>query len=260
MSHHLKCLIVSVCLWMATTTHAEIYYIHNDHLGNPQAVTDENRNIVWRGEYSPFGELVNEAGTLKQPHRFPGQHADPETGLYYNYFRDYDPSLGRYVQSDPIGLDGGINTYGYVYQNPVRYTDPEGLAVPAVFAWCAANPACAAAAAQAARKTAQMCVEAAGIALSGWWGANAKPPENAYDPNGPKAPGKPGPEDGFEDPKGGDNWAPNPNPGKGGGSHGWKDAKGNVWVPSGQGGRAHGGPHWDVQTPGGGYVNVRPRR
>ncbi len=86
----------------------------------------------------------------------------------------------------------------------------------------------------------------------------AKPPNNAYDPNGPKAPGKPGPEEGFEDPKGGENWAPNPNGGKGGSSHGWEDSSGRVWCPTGQGGRAHGGPHWDVQSPGGKYINVRP--
>jgi hypothetical protein len=83
----------------------------------------------------------------------------------------------------------------------------------------------------------------------------AKPPTNAYDPAGPKAPGKPGATDGFKDPKGGDNWVPNPN----GGGNGWLDANGNVWVPTGQGGGAHGGPHWDVQTPGGGYDNIRPK-
>jgi RHS repeat-associated protein len=88
----------------------------------------------------------------------------------------------------------------------------------------------------------------------------AKPPENAYDPNGPKAPGKPTAGDGFKDPKNGENWVPNPNPGKGGGSHGWQDAKGYVWVPTGQGGRSHGGSRWDVQSPGGGYRNVRPNK
>ena len=59
--------------------------------------------------------------------RFAGQYYDAETELHYNYFRDYDPSTGRYVQSDRIGLDGGLNTYGYVGSNPVNFTDPYGL-------------------------------------------------------------------------------------------------------------------------------------
>ena len=87
----------------------------------------------------------------------------------------------------------------------------------------------------------------------------AKPPENAYEPDGPKAPGRPSEADGFKPPKGGDNWVPNPNPGKGGSSWGWQDSKGDVWCPTGQGGNAHSGPHWDVQTPGGDYRNVKPK-
>lgn len=79
-----------------------------------------------------------------------------------------------------------------------------------------------------------------------------------YDPNGPKAPGKPSAADGFQDPKGGENWVPNPNPGRGGSAWGWEDADGNVWCPTGQGGRAHGDPHWDIQGPGGKYGNMNP--
>lgn len=80
-----------------------------------------------------------------------------------------------------------------------------------------------------------------------------KPPNDARDPTGAKAPGKPGAAEGFSDPKGGEAWGQAPN-----GDWGWVDGDGNVWVPTGQGGSAHGGPHWDVNQPGGGYGNVYP--
>ena len=62
--------------------------------------------------------------------RFPGQYYDSVTALHYNYFRTYDPSTGRYLESDPIGLAGGLNTYLYVNANPLRYSDPRGLDNP----------------------------------------------------------------------------------------------------------------------------------
>jgi RHS repeat-associated protein len=75
-------------------------------------------------------------GTFDLPLRFPGQRYDAETALHYNYFRDYDPSIGRYGESDPIGLLGGLNTYVYVEANPLRKSDPRGL-IPA-----GADPEC----------------------------------------------------------------------------------------------------------------------
>ena len=83
---------------------------------------------------------------------------------------------------------------------------------------------------------------------------STKPPANAYDPNGAKAPGRPGDAEGFTPPKGGDRWVPAPN----GRGYGWEDADGNVWVPTGPGSLAHGGPHWDKQEKSGGYTNVYP--
>lgn len=106
-------------------------YIHSDHLGTPQKMTDAGGSIVWDRVARPFGATHSESGSLATDLRFPGQLHDAESGLHYKYFRDYDPTLGRYIQSDPIGLQGGINTYGYALGNPTRYTDPRGQSVAA---------------------------------------------------------------------------------------------------------------------------------
>ena len=105
----------------------DIYAIHSDHLGTPRNVTDENQKTVWQATYSPFGkaEIKTEQITLNL--RLPGQYEDEETGTYYNYFRDYDPKVGRYRTSDPIGLAGGVNSYVYVTNNPLSMIDSLGL-------------------------------------------------------------------------------------------------------------------------------------
>ena len=116
---------LSVRLQTALVT---VYYVHTDHLGTPVAMSDEGSNVVWRTSYAPFGKVtVDPASTVEMNVRFPGQYYDSETVLHYNYYRYYDPATGRYITADPIGLQGGVNTYGYVGANALIYADPYGL-------------------------------------------------------------------------------------------------------------------------------------
>jgi len=103
-----------------------IHYYHNDRLGTPQKTTDRTGNISWAADFDPFGKATPTTAFITQNLRFPGQYYDEETGLHYNIARFYDPNLGRYLQSDPIGLAGGINTYTYVLNNPLNLVDPTG--------------------------------------------------------------------------------------------------------------------------------------
>ncbi|MCP4993848.1 MAG: hypothetical protein GY934_08695, partial [Gammaproteobacteria bacterium] len=119
--------------WMTTplfqrTAAGQVYYYQNDHLGTPQRMLAKSGAVVWEARYGAFGEASIITETVGNNLRFPGQYYDEETGLYYNYFRYYDPATGRYVTSDPIGLAGGLNTYAYVMGNPLRYIDPNGEA------------------------------------------------------------------------------------------------------------------------------------
>ena len=119
-------ILISLSLVSTGVKAEDLYFIHNDHLGTAQVITDKDQTVVWQGDYQPFGEVEETTAVIENPTRFPGQYFDQETGLHYNLMRDYDPVLGRYLQSDPIGLGGGINIYGYASQNPVRYYDPTG--------------------------------------------------------------------------------------------------------------------------------------
>ncbi len=112
----------------------KLHFVHVDHLNTPRAIYDDQQRLEWKWEQQePFGNNVPDEnpsalGAFEFPVRFPGQYADVETNLTYNYFRDYDAILGSYKQSDPVGLRGGANTYGYVSGSPLRRTDPYGLA------------------------------------------------------------------------------------------------------------------------------------
>ena len=114
----------------------ELLYAHTDHLGTPRALSRaSNNSTVWRWplETSAFGQHPaqpdpdGDGQALTFNLRYPGQYFDAESGLHYNYFRDYEAGTGRYIESDPIGLDGGISTYGYVANQPLSLTDPQGL-------------------------------------------------------------------------------------------------------------------------------------
>jgi RHS repeat-associated protein len=134
-----KNMFMAVCLllaWLGGMSGAyagdtAVYYIQTDQLNTPRVITDQNQAVVWKWESDAFGSVPpnEQPGTAPafvfNP-RFAGQYFDRESNLHYNYYRDYDPQIGRYVESDPIGLGGGINTYGYVNGRPTQLVDADG--------------------------------------------------------------------------------------------------------------------------------------
>lgn len=139
---------------IAAIVNGSTYAVHSDHLNTPRKLTDASGQAVWQWGYRAFGEdkptlarnrfanleVTANPGTtgvseVKFNLRYPGQYADDESGLFYNGFRTYSPSTGRYTQGDPIGLDGGWNRFGYVGSNPLKFTDPRGLQVFAPTPW-----------------------------------------------------------------------------------------------------------------------------
>jgi RHS repeat-associated protein len=117
----------------STITSDELVYLHADQLNTPRLATDASGTLVWRWDSDAFGigeadqDPDSDTEEVNVRLRFPGQYWDDETGLHYNYFRDYDPVTGRYVESDPIGLLAGLNTYVFVGSNPLVDADPSGL-------------------------------------------------------------------------------------------------------------------------------------
>ena len=110
----------------------EIQYFHSNIAGLPEQLTDFSGNTIWRSDYFGWGNTREEWHTSQQEReqnlRYQGQYLDREIGLYYNTFRFYDPEIGQYTQTDPIGLTGGSNLYSYA-PNPNSWIDPLGLAV-----------------------------------------------------------------------------------------------------------------------------------
>jgi len=111
------------------------YYILTDHLNTPRKVTNSTGTVLWSWNSDAFGTTpanqdVDGNGTdFEFNLRFPGQYFDKESGQHYNYFRDYESGTGRYLESDPIGLDGGLNNYSYVLNNSLINFDQKGTDV-----------------------------------------------------------------------------------------------------------------------------------
>jgi RHS repeat-associated protein len=122
---------INVSNWAPSEKH--LYAINFDRLGTPLVGRDEFGLTNWAAFSQPYGAMTQTvaigqfSGPVTQNLRLPGQYFDSETGFHYNGFRDYMPGLGRYLESDPIGLGGGLNIYGYVGGNPMSFVDPTGL-------------------------------------------------------------------------------------------------------------------------------------
>jgi RHS repeat-associated protein len=133
---------VAVINQASPTDPVQVFMIHADHLNTPRVITDSTGTPVWLwqnqnafGDNPPNEDPDGDGIKFNYNLRFAGQYFDAETNLHYNYFRDYEPQSGRYLSSDPIGLAGGLNTYGYALQNPVSFNDPTGEYVPPLLLW-----------------------------------------------------------------------------------------------------------------------------
>lgn len=105
-----------------------VYYYSSDTVHSEVVVTDQNRNVVERTYYAPYGQVLNR--DLRDGPGYTGHEEDPETGLVYMQQRYYCPECGRFLSVDPVGVDptsgGNFNRYEYAQDNPYRYTDPDG--------------------------------------------------------------------------------------------------------------------------------------
>ncbi len=112
---------------LAAFSESEMYFYHHDQKGTPEIITSSSGQIKWSSVIEPFGKSIIIVDDITNNFRHPGQYADPESGLYYNLHRYYDPEIGRYIQDDPIGLEGGVNRYIYAENNPSNNVDFFGL-------------------------------------------------------------------------------------------------------------------------------------
>ena len=139
------------------TMSPNLYFVHADHLNTPVRMTDNSKSVVWDAFFLAFGTVELITGSASNNLRFPGQYFLIELGLHYNWYRHYDPTLGRYVQPDPLEFEDGPSIYAYARSRPQEFTDSEGQLAQL----CLANPILCG---TIARKTIELCLTtAAGI-------------------------------------------------------------------------------------------------
>jgi RHS repeat-associated protein len=103
-----------------------ILQVHTDQIDRPLMMTDDSKSVVWEATWLPFGGVDQITGSASLDLRFPGQWFQIESGLHYNWHRHYDPTTGRYLQADPLGLDAGVNRWAYAANSPLTNVDPTG--------------------------------------------------------------------------------------------------------------------------------------
>lgn len=250
---------------MGAICFCDCIFYRKTHLDSITELTDVGGTVVAQYAFDSFGRRTKIFETVAGDFQYAGYYFHSGSELNLPTYRVYSSNLGRWIKRDPLEEDFDPNLFAYVDQNPISNSDPSGLFGEGTAAGTLVGGPAGGLTGLLVDTTLLIAgaIAAGGIIYgTGYIIVNSKAPNNARDPEGPKAPGKPTAEDGFNDPKGGEQWVPNPNRGKGGGSHGWLDDKGRIWVPTGQGGRAHGGPHWDVQLPGRGgkCIQVKPKK
>ena len=252
-----------------------LYYYVTNIQGDVVAILDATGAEVVTYTYDAWGNILtiggSKATTLGQdnPLRYRGYVYDQETGLYYLQSRYYDPEMGRFISADSFTSTGqgftGNNMFAYCGNNPVNYLDPEGQDMGAALDWWLSLFLPIAEVEPTIIGEVVVVIGAVVITIyiysstedGSIFSATKEEPSVKTDEKGRPVvePGQqPTEKDGYIAPKGGPKQGKTPD-----GKKGWVDRNGNIWVPQPTGSSsAHGGGHWDVQGPDGGYINVYP--